>query len=501
MFECRVKECHSNPDFSLVDDVGIAGIDGLLKPLLFPVNSQSPAAVVVAGEEVNEGTEAAPVKRTEAIEPAKQDESKSETANGTESREVSSEQRQDPRELLAKARTAVQLANDVYKQVEALANAPPRLSVEFIKSYYPIDPSDGHYTYCIICGLSGDVLCCDGCANVVHTHCVLLPVIPDGDWFCQDCAAQKPGVTAIARTSDDAGALEDKKETTESRKQTSASSSDPTTTPSKVSLADQVSHAKSTPTKTDSLNIDGQEGNNPAAVAALPSSSIGSEAKGLDSITTEKEGSSVLYPVSDSKSDEATSELSALLEELQSFHVKKAPETNGKPKYSKLEGANREAASGATVAGGIDLDLDGEWAETIVEREVRIPIGTVIKKYFEGLGSFKGRVVKSPTDEALFYGIRYEDGDEEDMTESELLDFLPLTEANKFLEKKEQSRKRGISTEPQLLRGRGRGRPRSVEVMEGNESKKRRRRSFNEVINTAQCNRKVRFVCLYIQYV
>ena len=48
-----------------------------------------------------------------------------------------------------------------------------------------------HYVYCIICGLTGDLLCCDGCSNVAHSQCLGLNHVPDGEWFCEECVMSK----------------------------------------------------------------------------------------------------------------------------------------------------------------------------------------------------------------------------------------------------------------------------------------------------------------------
>ena len=61
------------------------------------------------------------------------------------------------------------------------------MSKEFVASDVPVDPADGKKIYCIVCGLSGDLLCCDGCENVVHQGCVDLKDVPEGDWFCEEC--------------------------------------------------------------------------------------------------------------------------------------------------------------------------------------------------------------------------------------------------------------------------------------------------------------------------
>jgi hypothetical protein len=57
-------------------------------------------------------------------------------------------------------------------------------------------------------------------------------------------------------------------------------------------------------------------------------------------------------------------------------------------------------------------------------RTPEFSVGTVFAKYFEGFGEFKGWVVTVPTDAIPYYGVKYEDGDEEDLPENELRDLV-----------------------------------------------------------------------------
>ena len=40
---------------------------------------------------------------------------------------------------------------------------------------------------CYICKKGGNLICCDGCAQVAHVFCTGLRVKPSGDWHCEDC--------------------------------------------------------------------------------------------------------------------------------------------------------------------------------------------------------------------------------------------------------------------------------------------------------------------------
>jgi len=65
------------------------------------------------------------------------------------------------------------------------------LDERFVREKFPIDETDNHYIYCIICGTSGDVLCCEGCPSVAHKACMNLENVPEGDWFCAYCMKAK----------------------------------------------------------------------------------------------------------------------------------------------------------------------------------------------------------------------------------------------------------------------------------------------------------------------
>lgn len=42
---------------------------------------------------------------------------------------------------------------------------------------------------CMLCGMNGDLLCCDGCPAAYHARCVGISrsTLPQGDWFCPEC--------------------------------------------------------------------------------------------------------------------------------------------------------------------------------------------------------------------------------------------------------------------------------------------------------------------------
>lgn len=178
LLNCRVKRSHSNIDFDWIEHFkGRGGLDGLLHAL-HPGQQRAADGVSGTMERASSGPEA-----VETLHP------KMSVDDGE--REDEDDDKVDPRALSAKAHETLQLATEVLKDAEAFAQAPVRLSHEFVHAAFPIDPTDGHFIYCIICGLSGDLLCCDGCANVMHSACIKLDEVPEGDWFCEECVLKK----------------------------------------------------------------------------------------------------------------------------------------------------------------------------------------------------------------------------------------------------------------------------------------------------------------------
>ncbi|KAK9168444.1 hypothetical protein Syun_000584 [Stephania yunnanensis] len=51
---------------------------------------------------------------------------------------------------------------------------------------------DGNSDECRLCGMEGNLLCCDGCPSAYHPRCTGLSkvLIPDGSWFCLECKAK-----------------------------------------------------------------------------------------------------------------------------------------------------------------------------------------------------------------------------------------------------------------------------------------------------------------------
>lgn len=55
------------------------------------------------------------------------------------------------------------------------------------------DMDDGNSDECYLCGMDGNLLCCDGCPAAFHSKCVgvVEDVLPEGDWYCPECLIQK----------------------------------------------------------------------------------------------------------------------------------------------------------------------------------------------------------------------------------------------------------------------------------------------------------------------
>ncbi|XP_010278256.1 PREDICTED: DDT domain-containing protein PTM-like [Nelumbo nucifera] len=57
-----------------------------------------------------------------------------------------------------------------------------------------VDP-DENSDECRLCGMDGTLICCDGCPSAYHSRCIGLSKIhlPEGSWFCPECAINKIG--------------------------------------------------------------------------------------------------------------------------------------------------------------------------------------------------------------------------------------------------------------------------------------------------------------------
>jgi len=55
------------------------------------------------------------------------------------------------------------------------------------------ESSDTNEDVCRLCSRGGNLICCDGCPGAFHLRCVKMKKgeVPEGEWFCMDCAAAK----------------------------------------------------------------------------------------------------------------------------------------------------------------------------------------------------------------------------------------------------------------------------------------------------------------------
>ena len=56
---------------------------------------------------------------------------------------------------------------------------------------------DGNTDMCVLCGLGGSLLCCDGCPAAYHMRCIgeTAKSIPEGEWLCPECSVGGRGGT------------------------------------------------------------------------------------------------------------------------------------------------------------------------------------------------------------------------------------------------------------------------------------------------------------------
>ena len=52
------------------------------------------------------------------------------------------------------------------------------------------EDEDPNLDNCVLCGLGGNLICCDGCPAAFHLRCIGegTKSIPDGEWLCAECS-------------------------------------------------------------------------------------------------------------------------------------------------------------------------------------------------------------------------------------------------------------------------------------------------------------------------
>lgn len=192
MIVCRVNKRHSNVDFDWF--ASLTGGADRIKDLLTTLHPNEASELPEVDKEVNMVTN--DVNNFNEKKGEKNGDSEDEIGDDGDDT-GGNKGKIDPFERYEQAESLLAKSIFCLEEAKKYADAPVRLAKNFINEMYPVDPGDGHYLYCIICGLSGDLLCCDGCANVVHRQCVQLARLPDGDWFCEECC-QKNDLTGGA---------------------------------------------------------------------------------------------------------------------------------------------------------------------------------------------------------------------------------------------------------------------------------------------------------------
>lgn len=63
--------------------------------------------------------------------------------------------------------------------------------------------TDSNSDECRLCGMEGTLLCCDGCPSAYHSRCIGVSKmhIPEGLWYCPECAIDKNGPAVTLKTS------------------------------------------------------------------------------------------------------------------------------------------------------------------------------------------------------------------------------------------------------------------------------------------------------------
>lgn len=191
IISCRIIEGHSNRDFVWADYLkDIGGIDGLilrLHPKWRPPPITTEFSLNLSGDKLTD-------------EPEIEDDELSPSHNDVETTLTIKTKCPPPAELRSKARKALDIANQLLQHAKKDADKPAMLGEDFLNTHYHVDPEDGHFEICIMCGLGGDVICCETCPMVSHPKCVNMDSIPDEDWHCYLCIEKQS--TRDARETD-----------------------------------------------------------------------------------------------------------------------------------------------------------------------------------------------------------------------------------------------------------------------------------------------------------
>lgn len=161
---------------------GVGGVDGLLRALHPDGMSSSPSTVDDSSHENKASNEESPSQDQKESDHQGADEDNGGPDDPAQPKSQTDEvDILDPRAFLAKADEALALACTLHRDAKKFSEEPAQLGKHFVKNNFPIDPSDGHCVHCVVCGVSGDLICCDGCPNVLHSRCTGAAEVPDGE--------------------------------------------------------------------------------------------------------------------------------------------------------------------------------------------------------------------------------------------------------------------------------------------------------------------------------
>ena len=377
-------------------------------------------------------------------------------------------------EAFKKAQLAVQMAKENLLAANAALDVPPALSKEFVRTWFPYDHGDGHYEICVVCGLGGDILCCETCPNVAHTNCAGLAKVPEGDWYCRDCVAngkspspsekddskdtastmdvdatgashasndaadtndKNIGASAKTDTTKDTGPVEDSAGNADDGSNTSEKAKPKDTGESKPDEANQDAgdDAKPLEDSADELSAADNAGSDKKVSFQGASTADANASKNTNKNTTSASDSPGHWPTEEKQNDEEFEEkvasLENILHELKALRYKpksssKANEEDGEEKKDENEDEEEGAESDAEddTSSRRSRRRSTKAAKRPRRKRALIDLGTKILKEFEGHGDFEGVIEAVPDSDdeyQEYYRVRYLDGDEEDMSEDE----------------------------------------------------------------------------------
>ncbi len=454
MLVCRVQRGHLHQDFNW-DQImtGVGGIEGLLYTLKYG-NPPPPAS-----------SEAQPRTANASEEPPRDLACRSEASLLQDAAKAEEDAVKDKQALdfLASASRALLLAETLLASVKKAAELPPRLSDEFIRKSFPIDPADGHYNYCSICGLSGDVICCEKCPVVMHALCAGSEHVPEGDWFCPKCSSsgtkeskidEKAEVKAAMIPVDDArarsGEFGNRERSAFSVNDSLQAEEDAATGLGRKSgIAEEATKGRG-PVDADSDVISTTPGNDEKNGLTLPLEVMQSE---LNTLLTElRDYRHAQNPARTRKKDDQDEEHG---NDLTDKVADENDSINDPEQDANGENVIAENVSTFTMSRRTSVfnpnDEHPHFFEKGEEPQA-IGIGSKVSKDFGENGRFLGVVKALPCEDYPFYNIRYEDGDEEDMDEGELREVLifikPPRKRKAILGVDETPRKRGRTSIP-----------------------------------------------------